>query len=182
MSRIFPLLAALGAFAPALVAADSSLSQEVHELRRDVQMQAKKIEALSEQILRLTQLAEAAKAAPAPVPMPPPTATTEIVKRPPAPAAPAVAALTAAATAPEPEIPKAEPVPPPIKHMVEKGETLTSIAKHYNIPLTDLQKLNKITNDRKLQIGQTLSVPASKAPEAKTPDAPAAAAEKKENP
>ena len=177
MSRIFPVLATLGAFAPALLAADTPLAQEVHELRRDVQMQAKKIEALSEQILRLTQLAEAAKAAPAPVPMPPPTATTEIAKRPPAPAA-----FAAVAPAPEPEIPKAEPVPPPIKHMVEKGETLTSIAKHYNIPLTDLQKLNKITNDRKLQIGQTLSVPASKAPEAKTPDAPEAAAEKKENP
>ena len=177
MSRIFPVLATLGTFAPALLAADTPLAQEVHELRRDVQMQAKKIEALSEQILRLTQLAEAAKAAPAPVPMPPPTATTEIAKRPPAPAA-----FAAVAPAPEPEIPKAEPVPPPIKHMVEKGETLTSIAKHYNIPLTDLQKLNKITNDRKLQIGQTLSVPASKAPEAKTPDAPEAAAEKKENP
>ena len=174
MSRIFPLLATLGAFAPALLAADTPLAQEVHELRRDVQMQAKKIEALSEQILRLTQLAEAAKAAPAPMLMPPPTATTEIVKRAPAPAAPA-----AAAPAAEPEIPKAEPVLPPIKHMVEKGETLTSIAKHYNIPLTDLQKLNKITNDRKLQIGQTLSVPSVKAAETKAPEIPA---EKKENP
>ena len=162
MSRIFPLLAVLGALAPAVLAADAPLTQEVHELRRDVQMQAKKIEALSEQILRLTQLVETAKAAP--VPLPPPSATTEIVK--PAPA-------------PEPEIQKAEAVPPPVKHTVEKGETLTSIAKHYNIPLPELQKLNKITNDRKLQIGQTLSVPAGKAPETKVPEAPA---EKKENP
>ena len=170
MSRIFPLLAAFGAFAPALLAADSSLTQEVHELRRDVQMQAKKIEALSEQILRLTQLAETAKAAPAPTAQPPPAATTQMVKTSPVAAAPAP---------PAPEIPKAEAVPPPVKHTVEKGETLTSIAKHYNIPLTDLQKLNKITNDRKLQIGQTLSVPGVKAAEPTTPEA---AAEKKENP
>ncbi len=170
MSRIFPLLAVLGALAPAVLAADAPLNQEVHELRRDVQMQAKKIEALSEQILRLTQLVETAKSAP--LPLPPPAATTEIVKPAPAPAAPS-------APAPEPEIPKAEAVPPPVKHTVEKGETLTSIAKHYNIPLPDLQKLNKITNDRKLQIGQTLIVPAGKAPETKVPEAPA---EKKENP
>ena len=170
MSRIIPLLAALGALAPALMAADAPLTQEVHELRRDVQMQAKKIEALSEQILRLTQLVENAKAAPVPAATPLPPATTEIVK--PAPAAPSAAA-------PEPEIPRAEAVPPPVRHTVEKGETLTSIAKLYNIPLPDLQKLNKITNDRKLQIGQTLIVPAGKASETKAPEAPA---EKKETP
>lgn len=162
MSRIFPLLAVLGALAPALLAADAPLTQEVHELRRDVQMQAKKIEALSEQILRLTQLMETAKAPAAPAPR---AALTEIVKPVPVPAP---------APAPEPEIPKAEAVPPPLKHTVEKGETLTSIAKHYNIPLPDLQKLNKITNDRKLQIGQTLIVPAVTPPE--TP------AKKEENP
>lgn len=170
MSRIIPLFAILGVLAPVLMAADTPLTQEIHELRRDVQMQAKKIEALSEQILRLTQLAEAAKAAP--VPPPPPAATTEIVKPAPSPAVPA-------APAPEAEIPKAEAVPQPVKHTVEKGETLTSIAKQYNIPLPDLQKLNKITNDRKLQIGQTLNIPVGKAPETKVPEAPA---EKKENP
>ena len=167
MSRIFPLLAALGALAPALLAADAPLTQEVHELRRDVQGQAKKIEALSEQILRLTQLLETAKAPATPAP---PAAVTEIVKPAPEPAP---------APVPEPAVPRAEAVPPPVKHTVEKGETLTSIAKHYNIPLPDLQKLNKITNDRKLQIGQTLNIPAGKAAEPKAPEAPA---EKKENP
>ena len=153
MSRILPLLAALGALAPVALAAETPLTQEIHELRRDVQLQAKKIEALSEQILRLTQIVEAAKAPGAPAR---PMATTEIVK--PAP-------IPASAPAPEPDVPKAEAVPPPIKHTVEKGETLTSIAKHYSIPLSDLQKLNKTANDRKLQIGQTLLVPAGKTPE-----------------
>ncbi len=167
-------LAALGSFVPAGLAADSPLTQELHELRRDVQMQAKKIEALSEQILRLTQLTEAAKAASPPSPQ---AATTEIAKPAPAPAAPAPKAA--------PEVPKAEALPPAVKHTVEKGETLTSIAKHYNIPLPDLQNRNKITNDRKLQIGQTLLIPGVLAPEVKAaepPEIPETPADKKENP
>ena len=44
-------------------------------------------------------------------------------------------------------------------HMVARGETLTSIAKMYNVSVTELQKFNHIENDRKLQIGQTLNIP-----------------------
>ena len=176
MSRFSPTLcalAALGIIVPAAGAADAPLTQEVHELRRDVQMQAKKIEALSEQILRLTQLVETAKATPVPAP---PAATTEILKAAPVP--------TPAAPPPktEPEVPKAEAVPPATKHTVVGGETLTSIAKHYNIPLAELQKRNKITNDRKLQIGQVLLVPGVAAPESKAPETPESPADKKENP
>ena len=143
-------LASLGLVAAPAFAAGASLTQEVHELRRDVQMQEKKIDALSAQILRLTQLLETAKTAPAPTPR---VALSESTR--PAPEPAPVAPL-------EPVVPKAEAVPPPVQHVVEKGETLTSIAKHYNIPLADLQKRNNITNDRKLQIGQTLLVPAVK--------------------
>jgi LysM repeat protein len=63
------------------------------------------------------------------------------------------------------EAPKAEPVDASTKHQVAKGETLTSIAKHYKIGVTDLLKMNKITDDRKLQIGQTLIIPPAKNPE-----------------
>jgi LysM repeat protein len=70
-----------------------------------------------------------------------------------------------------PDAPRTEPVP---KHTVAKGETLTSIAKLYNITVSELQKVNKIENDRKLQIGQTLTIPPAKNPESTT--------EKKENP
>jgi LysM repeat protein len=173
MSRILPLLAAigtLGSFVPTVLAADAPLTQEVHELRRDVQLQAKKIEALSEQILRLTQLMEERGR------------VTSITPSAPATAAPTPTVQTTETAKPkaEAEIPKAEPVTPSVQHTVAKGETLTSIAKQYNIPLSDLQKLNKITNDRKLQIGQTLNVPAPTTPTLeKTPDAPAP---KKENP
>jgi len=168
MSRILPLLAAIGAlgsFVPTALAAELPLTQEVRELRRDVQMQAKKIEALSDQILRLTQLMEERGRVTAITP-PAPANTTPT---------PTVQTTEIAKPKTEPEIPKAEPVTPSIQHTVAKGETLTSIAKQYNIPLSELQKLNTITNDRKLQIGQTLNVPAPEKP----PESPAP---KKENP
>ncbi|MGI8890205.1 MAG: LysM peptidoglycan-binding domain-containing protein [Chthoniobacterales bacterium] len=44
-------------------------------------------------------------------------------------------------------------------HVVARGETLTSIAKQHKVTIDELQKLNHIENDRKLQIGQTLVIP-----------------------
>ena len=44
-------------------------------------------------------------------------------------------------------------------HVVARGETLTSIAKVHNVTVSELQKANHIENDRKLQIGQTLTIP-----------------------
>src|SRR5207302_8166392 len=49
-------------------------------------------------------------------------------------------------------------------HVVARGETLTSIAKMYNISVTDLQKFNHIDNPLKLQAGQTLLIPPSPIP------------------
>jgi LysM repeat protein len=51
-------------------------------------------------------------------------------------------------------------------HTVARGETLTSIAKMYNVSVIELQKYNHIENDRKLQIGQTLAIPGSATPAA----------------
>ena len=68
----------------------------------------------------------------------------------------------------EDQVVKAEPVGPP-RHVVVKGETLTSIAKHYNIPLAELHKANKDVNERKLQIGQTISIPLAPAPKPAEP-------------
>ncbi len=85
-------------------------------------------------------------------------------------------------------------VPPsagqPGKHTVAKGETLTSIAKRYNIGLAELEKANPIQNDRMLQIGQTLTIPpigtapAAGAPAASTTPtkSPEPLTQKKENP
>ena len=60
------------------------------------------------------------------------------------------------------------------RHIVVKGDNLTSIAKHYNVSLTELQKANKALNPAKLQIGQSVTIPLPK-----TPEQPA---EKKETP
>jgi LysM repeat protein len=49
-------------------------------------------------------------------------------------------------------------------HIVARGETLTSIAKMYNVTATELQRYNHIENDRKLQIGQTIMIPGSASP------------------
>ena len=49
-------------------------------------------------------------------------------------------------------------------HVVARGETLTSIAKMYNVSVGDLQKFNHIDNPLKLQAGQTLLIPPSPIP------------------
>jgi LysM repeat protein len=46
-------------------------------------------------------------------------------------------------------------------HTVARGETLTSIAKMHKVGVEELQKFNHIENDRKLQIGQVIQIPAS---------------------
>ena len=138
-------------------------------MRQAIEQQAKQIELLTAQVGKLTRLIEGQKAAePAaktPESNPLPTATTSIE--------PAKPPAEPTAEPPKAEsVPKAEPVPG-AKHVVAKGETLTSIAKHYNITIADLKNANKIDNERKLQIGQILSVPTAKTPET---------TDKKENP
>jgi LysM repeat protein len=46
-------------------------------------------------------------------------------------------------------------------HVVAKGETLIQIAKQYGVTVEDIEQLNKITDAKKLQIGQTLKIPGS---------------------
>ena len=47
-------------------------------------------------------------------------------------------------------------------YTVVKGDTPTSIAKKFGTTSTDLLKLNKMDDPKKMQIGQTLKVPANK--------------------
>ncbi|GAK55143.1 lytic transglycosylase catalytic [Candidatus Vecturithrix granuli] len=46
-----------------------------------------------------------------------------------------------------------------ITHTIQRGETLSMIAKRYQMDIAALKSLNKIKNERSLQIGQTLKVP-----------------------
>jgi LysM repeat protein len=49
-------------------------------------------------------------------------------------------------------------------HTVARGETLTSIAKMYKVTIDELQKANHIEDGRKLQAGQTISIPTAATP------------------
>ncbi len=140
MRRLIPILLLLSLL-PLVRGADEAESVELREIRELLVQQAKKIETLAGQVAKLTQTIEAQKE----------TAAAQ--------------APAAAEPAPEAPVPRAEAVEPAPRHVVEKGETLTSIAKHYNITISELQNLNKITDGRKLQIGQSLIIPAPKAPE-----------------
>lgn len=173
MRRFFPLMLALAITSPPALRAGAEVPpsvQELHELREAVDQQAKQIELLTEQVGKLTRLIEAQKgaepAAKAAEPSAPPAPTTSVeVSKPP---------TEAATEAPKAEaVPKAEATAGGTKHVVAKGETLTSIAKHYNIAIADLKNANKIENERKLQIGQILSVPTAKSSDT---------SDKKENP
>src|SRR4030095_4627326 len=48
-------------------------------------------------------------------------------------------------------------------HIVARGETLTSIAKTYKVTVDELQNANHIEDGRKLQAGQTIILPAEPA-------------------
>jgi len=155
-----------------------STQQELKELKEALQQQTRQIELLAEQVGRLTRALQAQQKGPE-VSVPTTSITPPTLAVPPPTAGVSSSGLS---IAPKPlpplpdlntealkgeAVPKAEAVPraeavPGTKHTVAKGETLTSIAKQYNISLADLTKANKIENDRKLQIGQILSIPAAK--------------------
>ncbi len=108
----------------------ASEAAELLNLARKIDEQNVKIDLLSQQILRLQQEIEHPKAA----------------------------------ASAEPSIPVATAVSSPLPagantHVVARGETLTSIARMHKVTIDQLQKLNQIENDRKLQIGQTLVIP-----------------------
>ena len=166
------VLAAVLLCVPRAGAQDATPSEELKELRQAVEKQSKQIQMLTEQVLRLTHAIEAQKGGEVGVAN---TVTDSAKPTPPATPAPD-SETTTTPEAPKAEgAPKAEAVVNGSRHVVAKGETLTSIAKQYNIPIADLKKVNKIQDERKLQIGQVLTVPTATA---KAPDS----TDKKENP
>lgn len=122
---------------------DRSDAALLDALTKKIDLQNAKIDALSQQILKLEQQVSAIRPGvmigetPAPV-------TTEV------------------------------PKPPQTgnSHVVAKGETLTSIAKMHKVSVEELQKINHIENDRKLQIGQTIMIPTSPTGSSPTPASP----------
>ncbi len=55
-----------------------------------------------------------------------------------------------------------------VEHVVQQGDTLASIARAYNVTLTDLIQANSITNPNTIYIGQSLVIPGQTATESTT--------------
>ena len=131
--------------------AQNSTSEDLRAMRQLIEQQTLKIDSLTQQVGKLNQQLETAHPA---VTGSAPVHPTE-----------APVAKPTQEVKPQAEPPKAEPVTPLGQtHVVARGETLTSIAKHYKTSVFDLLKANKIEDDRKLQIGQTLVIPTTKDP------------------
>ena len=130
MTSRFTTLLAATAFALTGAAPKASAQDgEIQALRRQIEAQSHKIDALAALVERLNAKLDGNRGeAPA-------VAPTEIE----APIARPVAART---------------------HIVVKGESLDKIAKLHNVQIAELLKLNKISDPKKLQIGQQLLLPA----------------------
>jgi LysM repeat protein len=118
---------------------------QLEVLTKKIDEQNLKIDALSQQLLKLEQqIANIRPGVMIGEATPPPSSNTST-------------------TAPATAVPVAAPAgtAPGNAHVVAKGETLTSIAKAHKVGVGDLQKFNHIENDRALQIGQTIMIPPS---------------------
>ncbi len=114
-------------------------SAQLEALTKKIDEQNLKIDALSQQLLKMERQISGIR---------PGVMIGE--STPPAPSATSSATTTAAAPAPAGDA---------NTHVVAKGETLTSIAKTHRVGVQELQKFNHIENDRALQIGQTIMIP-----------------------
>src|SRR3989442_12533508 len=167
MPRVFPILCAV-LIALAVCAQESSptpgtstsgtnggtSTDDIRVLRQLIEQQSRQIESLTQEITALKQTLELNRGMNPAAGAPSPSATQNM---------PPVQESNAPTPAPAGSAPGAEPpkttagaTPSPaeggLTHVVAKGETLISIAKHYKVSVADLLKMNKITDERKLQI------------------------------
>ena len=142
--KVIGLLCAISFFALWTASAESPApnegklaeSAQLEALAKKIDEQNAKIDALSQEVLKLEQQLSHARPG------------VMIGEAAPAPATAAAAGASASHSAVEGNV-----------HTVARGETLTSIAKMYKVTVDDFQKANDIEDGRKLQAGQTITVP-----------------------
>jgi LysM repeat protein len=142
--RVVGILCAISTFALSIAFADTpaphdgktSDSSQLEALTKKIDEQNGKIDALSQEILKLEQQLSHSR---------PGVMIGE--------ASPAPAMATAPAGS------AVHPAAAGNTHIVARGETLTSIAKMYKVTVDELQKANNIEDGRKLQAGQTITIP-----------------------
>ncbi len=145
-------------------AGNADLAGELRLIRQLLETQSKQLEALTQEVSGLRGEKESQ------VPDVPRAVAAGALASPLAnsvPPAPSPDADTVPANASMPPAPSPAPPTGPT-YTVKAGETLTSIAKQFNTTIAKLMDLNRITDGRKLQIGQTLVLPAPE-PQPPTP-------------
>lgn len=140
---------------------DSNNSQMAAILER-LDKQTMQLEALSREVSRLSMALES-------------EGRTESGAAASAQSTPRPALPVTATTSPTPATLPADAPPGSQMHVVVKGENLTKIAKNYQVSIEEIMKVNKIQDDRKLQIGQNLIIPGKSTGTAASPS-PAASA------
>ena len=149
MNSLVSSIRAAGTFLVALAfvqpaSAQDAVLAELKALRQQVELQSKQIDSLTAQVAKLHIRMDAAADPANPTPA----------------AAPAAEAEAA--------IPAATPPKPANVHIVVKGESLDKIARTHNTTAAEIQRLNRISQPKKLQIGQQLVLPPS-TPKKETP-------------
>jgi LysM repeat protein len=136
----FPLLLTVSAQTSAAEPTKSSDAAQLEALAKKIDEQNVKIDALSQEILKLEQRISHLR---------PGVMIGEGTPSAPAATAPGETPSRAAGGS---------------THIVARGETLTSIAKMYKVSVDELQKANHIEDGRKLQAGQSIAIPTSPSP------------------
>ena len=132
---------ALATLSTSGIRAQDAAADEVKFMRRMIEQQGKQIELLTAQVAQLSAKIEGGGKSPAPAPE----------------AKPAPAESSAEFSAPAARV-----VAPPAAvnvHVVVKGESLAKIALVHGTTIVELQKLNRIRDAKKIQIGQQIKLP-----------------------
>ncbi|PYL05266.1 MAG: hypothetical protein DME31_01045 [Verrucomicrobia bacterium] len=138
------LVSALGAaFAqtPAPESPKPADAAQLEALAKKIDEQNAKIDALSQEILKLEQQVEHIR-----------------------PGIMIGESTPSSGTSAAPAISSSHPAAAGDTHIVARGETLTAIAKMYKVTVDELQKANHIEDGRKLQAGQTIVIPGAPSP------------------
>ncbi|HEY5753210.1 MAG TPA: LysM peptidoglycan-binding domain-containing protein [Chthoniobacterales bacterium] len=128
---------------------NSDVRRDLAALREAVIQQTRQIDALTAEVARLNRIVSGSKSTASSAP----TATLPAPK-----ALPATAQAQEAGVTNPQESPVAE-TPTGPEHEIQKGESLSSIAKKYGTTVDVLAKLNHISDPRKILAGQKLKLP-----------------------
>ena len=150
----------VGALIEAQTKQAEAQTKQIEELAKRAELQTRQIETLNADVNRLTAVLLAhspenvapAASTPAQAATPHPSSSS----------APVVQTTEAPVMKAEPAIADSAPATAPDgspTHVIKRGENLISVARQHGTSVAELLKLNKIEDERKLQIGQTLLLP-----------------------